>query len=61
MIDGSKTTKYLSEHEWLVESQALITNLKGWISTGHSETAMREIDDYWRRWRWACKQATARF
>ena len=31
--------------------QQLITNLRGWVTTGKSEHAASEIDRYWQGWR----------
>lgn len=52
MQDDSATSETTSQnHEWLIKSQTLLTNLRHWISHGLSETAVNEIDDYWRQWR----------
>jgi len=50
--DRPETTDH--NQEWLAKSQALITNLRYWVSHGRCEAALSEIDDYWRRWREAC-------
>ncbi len=49
MSDQTQRTDH--DQEWLIKSQQLLTNVRGWLSRGLSETAMNEIDDYWRKWR----------
>jgi hypothetical protein len=50
-LDGGKDRPRSDDGYWLYEFQKLVTNLRGWITRGHSETAVREIDALWGRWR----------
>jgi hypothetical protein len=46
--------------QWLARSQALLTNLRYWISHGLSEISVKEIDNYWRKWREAANREVPR-
>ena len=41
-----------SDHgAWLSKFQILATNVRGWVASGQSETAVREIDALWCKWK----------
>ncbi len=46
------------EQEALADAHRTITNLRGWIGRGQSETAVTAIHEFWERW--GAMLATAR-
>ena len=45
--DEMKQAKY---QEWTLKSQETLRAVQRLLSKGNADAAMREIEDYWRKW-----------
>lgn len=54
MTEQNPTPPRSDASAWLNEYQKLVTNVRWWINHGQTETATREIDAVWKRWRETC-------